>query len=619
MPFDDRDPKFERALAQHLRGNPAEANCPDAETLAAYHERNLSLEEMARWKEHISACQVCQEALALVETTENQLAEDWEERRVPEFESVAAPRGLAASDPKRTAQAAASSVAILRRRPALLRWAIPLGALAAGVLVFIGIYEQRMQKMAQSSGAVVARREAPATPAPMLDKLQSKVQAPSESKDSKDQELATAEKSVPKKERAILAAPSPRPADGMRSGGGAGLGNAKSEYDAAENKKAATPPAPAPDTSASFSAGAGTGVSQNAPIRATGGGSIGATAGGGFVNLPINGRNVVGLMTLSSGVVLAPNQIGGVVTDPSGAAIASAIVEVKNIATNATWSASTSSDGRWLLPNLPSGTYQLSAHAPGFQTMLSTIAYDAANPRAYQIGLNVGAVTETVEVSAQSVSVDTESAQIGGRKKKKNKNAAQPAAPPPPPEPMTYGAAVGGAAGEEKHTADLKTVPPSVSQGVTVQTEEAPLNRRNDSLMMKQGVSNELAKSAGTLSGLILTPDNRVFWKLQPAGTVQLTTDGGKDWKSLETGANEYLTTGFAPSSNVCWIAGRAGTLVLTADRGGHWSKIATPITGDLGGVHAADAKHASIWDASRHTSYETSDGGSTWKQTTNQ
>jgi len=186
---------------------------------------------------------------------------------------------------------------------------------------------------------------------------------------------------------------------------------------------------------------------------------------------------------------------------------------------------------------------------------------------------------------------------------------------------MTYGAAVGGAAGKEKARADLKTVPPSASQSVTVQSEALPLNGRadTDSLMLKQGVSNELAESVGSLNGVILTPDNRVFWKLQPAGTVQLTTDGGKDWKTLETGASEGLTAGSAPSSKVCWIAGKAGALVLTEDRGKHWTKISTPIAGDLGGVQAADAKHASIWDASRHTSYETSDGGSTWKQPTNQ
>jgi hypothetical protein len=458
MPFDDRDPKFERALAQHMRGGSAQATCPDAETLAAYHERNLSIDEMARWKEHISSCEACQEALALVESTENQLAEDWQAQRVPVLESLSAPQEHAASDAKRTVQATSSHVAILRRRPALLRWAIPLGAVAAGVLVFIGIYEQRADKMAPSSSAVVARREAPTTPAPMLDQLQSKVQEPNE---SKDKELANAERSVQKKEKAIFAAPPSRPTDGTGSGAGGGFVTPKPDYDVSANKKAAMPPPPATDISAAVSAGEA--VSQNVPVR-----------------------------------------------------------------------------------------------------------------------------------------------------------AAAPSAPPPPAS-MTSAGGVGGAVSGQRSRADAKTVLPSVSQSVTVQTESAAVDTTTNNMMLKQGASNELVESAGSLNGLILTPNNRVFWKLQPAGTVQLTTDGGKDWKSLETGANEDLTTGFAPSSNVCWIAGRSGTLLLTKDRGTHWSRITTPIAGDLGGVHAADAKHASIWDVTRHTSYETSDGGSTWKQTTNQ
>jgi hypothetical protein len=155
--------------------------------------------------------------------------------------------------------------------------------------------------------------------------------------------------------------------------------------------------------------------------------SFGPGEGGGVAGLPMNGRNYTGLMMLSPGIALAPNQLGGVVIDPSGAVIPSAIVEVQNTATQATWSASTSSDGRWLLPNLPSGTYQITAHAPGFQTMRSAISYEASNPHAYQIGLNVGAITNSVEVSAEAVTLNTETVQIGGRKEKKN----APAPPPP--------------------------------------------------------------------------------------------------------------------------------------------------------------------------------------------
>ena len=461
MPFDDRDPKFERALAHHLRSGAAQAACPDAETLAAYHERNLSLEEMARWKEHISTCEACQEALGLVETTERQLVEDWEWERVPVHQSLSALGGQATETTVRTAQAAASPVAFLRRRPLLLRWAVPLGAVAAGVLVFIGFYEQRAEKMVPSSSAVMVLRDVAAPPGPALDQQQSKVQEPSESKDE-EKDLAAAERSVQKKEKTILAAPSPRPVDGMGSGAGAGIVNGKLDYDAAANKKAATPPPPAPDISAGVVAGDA--VTQNSPIV-----------------------------------------------------------------------------------------------------------------------------------------------------------AAAPRPAPPKPAPMTSGAVVGGAAGGQRARANEKSVPAAATESVTVETQAAPLNGRDDRMMMKQGVSSQVVEVTGSASGLILTPDNRVFWKLQPAGTVQLTTDGGKDWKSLETGANEFLTTGFAPSSNVCWIAGRSGTLLLTKDRGSHWSKINTPIAGDLGGVRAADAKHASIWDEARHTSYETSDGGSTWQQTTNQ
>jgi hypothetical protein len=160
---------------------------------------------------------------------------------------------------------------------------------------------------------------------------------------------------------------------------------------------------------------------------------VGSTAGAGIVNLPVAGRNYIGLMTLSPGIILAPNQLGGVVLDPSGAVISSAIVEVQNTATHVTWSASTSSDGRWLLPNVPSGNYQITAHAPGFQTMRSAISYDASDPRAYQIGLNVGAIANAITVQAEALPVETSSSEISYGKHKK---AAAP--PPPPPSTNVY-------------------------------------------------------------------------------------------------------------------------------------------------------------------------------------
>jgi photosystem II stability/assembly factor-like uncharacterized protein len=79
------------------------------------------------------------------------------------------------------------------------------------------------------------------------------------------------------------------------------------------------------------------------------------------------------------------------------------------------------------------------------------------------------------------------------------------------------------------------------------------------------------------------------------------------------------LIAGSATSDKICWVVGKAGTLLLTTDGGKHWKPIASPIAGDLGGVHATDATHASIWDVPNKQSFETSDGGNTWTRIANE
>src|SRR5215471_2273983 len=68
---EDRDQLFEKALARHLRSDGAEETlCLDPETLAAYHERMLSVEEMSAAKTHVASCARCQEILAQLEVTQ---------------------------------------------------------------------------------------------------------------------------------------------------------------------------------------------------------------------------------------------------------------------------------------------------------------------------------------------------------------------------------------------------------------------------------------------------------------------------------------------------------------------------------------------------------------------
>jgi hypothetical protein len=121
------------------------------------------------------------------------------------------------------------------------------------------------------------------------------------------------------------------------------------------------------------------------------------------------------------------------------------------------------------------------------------------------------------------------------------------------------------------------------------------------------------------LPSVVTAPGGKTIWRFGEHGSVARSTDAGRTWESQATGVTATLMNGSAPSEKTCWIAGAGGTLLRTVDGGKHWQVIATPISGDLGGVRATDAEHATIWGLSNRVSFETSDGGSTWKQTANQ
>jgi len=187
MPSEDRDRMFEKALARHLRSDAAaaeESACLDAEVLAAYHERLLSSEEMSAAKDHLVSCARCQEILAQLEATQDvnvlQNREDdlvvagaaflGKSSEVVEEADAAVP--VALPDKK------AAPVAEFRsKRNSRLRWAAPAGAIAAGLLLWIGLrdYRSPLSKKSEPATQIAenrgdARRTAPfpaAQPEPM--------------------------------------------------------------------------------------------------------------------------------------------------------------------------------------------------------------------------------------------------------------------------------------------------------------------------------------------------------------------------------------------------------------------------------------------------------------------
>jgi len=117
---------------------------------------------------------------------------------------------------------------------------------------------------------------------------------------------------------------------------------------------------------------------------------------------------------------------------------------------------------------------------------------------------------------------------------------------------------------------------------------------------------------------LIAAPGSNVIWRAGRAGLIEFSSDGGASWSRQTSGVLVDLTTGSAPSDKVCWIVGRVGAVLLTTDGGAHWKTLSSPLSEDFGGIHATDALHATIWNARNTKTYETSDGGLTWKPVPN-
>lgn len=122
-------------------------------------------------------------------------------------------------------------------------------------------------------------------------------------------------------------------------------------------------------------------------------------------------------LCLTAGVMQAQESraiITGTVTDPQGAAVPGATVQVKNVATNVATTAATSERGLYLIPPVNPGIYSVTISAPGFKTFVqSNVELRVADRKQLDIRLELGSPTETVTVSADAILLDTSTATIG--------------------------------------------------------------------------------------------------------------------------------------------------------------------------------------------------------------
>ena len=107
-------------------------------------------------------------------------------------------------------------------------------------------------------------------------------------------------------------------------------------------------------------------------------------------------------------------EITGRVSDPSGAGIPGAVLTLTNTATNAVRQTDSGSDGFYSFPSVPPGFYNLKSEHPGFKVAASDgIEVQVQQTVRLDLTLQVGAVNESVEVSAAASLLQAENATVG--------------------------------------------------------------------------------------------------------------------------------------------------------------------------------------------------------------
>jgi hypothetical protein len=123
-----------------------------------------------------------------------------------------------------------------------------------------------------------------------------------------------------------------------------------------------------------------------------------------------------GMFLLVSAAAIAQTDRGtitGTVSDPAGAVVPNATIEIKNTETSAVFSGASTNTGNYTISSIPAGTYELSVSANGFKKFVrpglivqvaQTIRADAA--------LAIGSSTDTVTVNEEAPLLKTESGEL---------------------------------------------------------------------------------------------------------------------------------------------------------------------------------------------------------------
>ena len=122
------------------------------------------------------------------------------------------------------------------------------------------------------------------------------------------------------------------------------------------------------------------------------------------------------LFLLATSNLCAQAQYGsvrGTVRDPQGSAVPDAKVVLTNIATNVKQQSTTNGEGLFVFPYTAPTDYEVAVSKDGFRTTTARATVEVAQQVSLVLTLEIGSVSQTVEVSATALDINTTNGEIG--------------------------------------------------------------------------------------------------------------------------------------------------------------------------------------------------------------
>src|SRR3569832_1024653 len=107
------------------------------------------------------------------------------------------------------------------------------------------------------------------------------------------------------------------------------------------------------------------------------------------------------------------SSLQGVISDAQAGAVPEAIVTITNQSTSAARKSLSAASGAYNFLQMSPGNYKIVVEKPGFRAYSATIRLQIATPANLNVQLELGQVSESVSVTAEASTVNTQNAAIG--------------------------------------------------------------------------------------------------------------------------------------------------------------------------------------------------------------